>query len=131
MGDDDEALKEMLGQAYKGIDKGFSDARKELDKSGVLTDPLKEGIDKSYDLIQKGMNDFEDEILKELPDVDGYLNIGRETYKSLRTIFFACKEFRRSSKTMTALIDAWSDKLNISYEIFKDKYWMTVNHLKQ
>lgn len=42
-GDDDEALKEMLGQAYKGIDKGFSDARKELDKSGVLTDPLKEG----------------------------------------------------------------------------------------
>lgn len=77
------------------------------------------------------MNDFEDEILKELPDIDGYLNIGRETYKSLRTIFFACKEFRRSSKTMTALIDAWSDKLNISYEIFKDKYWMTVNHLKQ
>lgn len=61
-GDDDEALKEMLGQAYKGIDKGFSDARKELDKSGVLTDPLKEGIDKSYDLIQKGMSDFEDEL---------------------------------------------------------------------
>ena len=61
-GDDDEALKEMLGQAYKGIDKGFSDARKELDKSGVLTDPLKEGIDKSYDLIQKGMSDFEEEL---------------------------------------------------------------------
>lgn len=67
-GDDDEALKEMLGQAYKGIDKGFSDARKELDKSGVLTDPLKEGIDKSYDLIQKGMSDFEDELFGKATD---------------------------------------------------------------
>ncbi len=76
------------------------------------------------------MNDFEDEILKELPDVDGYLNIGRETYRSVRTIFFACKEFRLSSKTMAALIESWSGKLSISYEIFKDKYWMTVNHLK-
>lgn len=67
-GDDDEALKEMLGQAYKGIDKGFSDARKELDKSGALTDPLKEGIDKSYDLIQKGMSDFEDELFGKTTD---------------------------------------------------------------
>jgi len=67
-GSDDEALKKILGQAYKGIDKGFSDARKELDKSGVLTDPLKQGIDKSYDLIQKGMTDFEKELFGQPTD---------------------------------------------------------------
>jgi len=61
-GDSTDKLKEMLGQAYKGIDQGFSDARAELDKSGVLSDDLKEGIDKSYDLIQKGMSDYEDDL---------------------------------------------------------------------
>ena len=67
-GSDDEALKKMLGQAYKGIDKGFSDARKELDQNGLLSDPLKEGIDKSYDLIQKGMSDFEKELFGKTTD---------------------------------------------------------------
>ena len=76
------------------------------------------------------MNEFEDEILKQLPDVDGYLNIGRETYNSTRVIYFACKEFRRSSKTIATLINNSSDKLEISYDIFKDKYWMTINHLR-
>lgn len=76
------------------------------------------------------MNEFEDEILRRLPDVDGYLNIGRETYKGTRTIYFACKEFRQSSKKMATLIHAYSGKLDVSYDIFKDKYWMTMNHLK-
>ncbi len=67
-GDDNEALKKMLGQAYKGIDKGFSDARAELDKSGQLSDPLKEGIDKSYELIQKGMSEFEEELFGKAVD---------------------------------------------------------------
>lgn len=58
-GDSDDTLKSMLGEAYKGIDKGFSDARAELDKSGVLSEDLSEGIDKSYDLIQQGMQDYE------------------------------------------------------------------------
>lgn len=75
------------------------------------------------------MNEFEDAILKQLPDVDGYLNIGRETYNGNRTIYFACKEFRHSSKIVKTLIDTYADKLEISYDIFKDKYWMTLNHL--
>ena len=76
------------------------------------------------------MNEFEDEIIKHLFDVDGYLNIGRETYKGTRTIYFACKEFRKSSKIVAGIIKAYEGKLEASYEIFKDKYWMTVNHLK-
>jgi len=77
------------------------------------------------------MNEFEDDILKELPDADGYLNIGRETYDGTRTIYFACKEFRRSSKTIAALIKKYSGRLEITYDIFKDKYWIAISHLKQ
>lgn len=76
------------------------------------------------------MNDFEDALLHQLPDADGYLNIGRETYNSTRTIYLACKEFRRSSKTAAALIKQYRKQLEISYDIFKDKYWIAVNHLK-
>lgn len=76
------------------------------------------------------MNDFEDVILKQLPDADGYLNIGRETYNGLRTVYFACKEFRHLSKTMKTLTGEYAGRLNVTYEIFKDKYWMTVNHLR-
>lgn len=76
------------------------------------------------------MNEFEDEILKRLPDADGYLNIGRETYNGMRTIYIAGKEFRHSSKTVKALIGQYAGKLEGSYDIFKDKYWMAMNHLK-
>ncbi len=78
-GSDDEALKKMLGQAYKGIDKGFSDARKELDQNGLLSDPLKEGIDKSYNLIQKGMSDFEKELFGQKADNTASASANTET----------------------------------------------------
>jgi hypothetical protein len=75
------------------------------------------------------MNEFEDEIIKQLPDVDGYLNIGRETYNGMRIIYFASKEFRHSSKTVKNIISQYKNRLEVSYDIFKDKYWMTMNHL--
>ena len=93
-----------------------------------FNDADKEGM--PDDTINDLMNEFEDEILKQLPDTDGCLNIGRETYNGTRVLYFACKEFRQSSKTMAALIKLYDDKLEVSYDIFKDKYWMTVNHLK-
>jgi hypothetical protein len=76
------------------------------------------------------MNDFEDALIQQLPDANGYLNIGRETYNSTRTIYFACKEFRHSSKTVSSLIKKYQQQLEITYDIFKDKYWIAVNHLK-
>lgn len=76
------------------------------------------------------MDDFEDELLQLLPEDRGYLNIGRETYNGTKTNFIACNEFRFCSKTVAALIKKHAGQLEISYEIFKDKYWMTVNHIK-
>ncbi|SMC42637.1 DUF695 domain-containing protein [Moheibacter sediminis] len=75
----------------------------------------------TYDL----MNDFEDEILQELTDSEGYLNIGRETAENLREIHFACKEFRKPSQILYNLISKFEGKLNIDFHIYKDKYWQS------
>ncbi|MBL7740971.1 MAG: DUF695 domain-containing protein [Chitinophagaceae bacterium] len=82
--------------------------------------------DEDYEL----MDEFEEKLISELPDAEGYLNIGRETTNSTRTIYFACKEFRRSSKAAHTLIEEYLDRLEITYDIYKDKYWMTMNKYK-
>ncbi|WP_313376766.1 DUF695 domain-containing protein [Chishuiella sp.] len=76
------------------------------------------------------MDDFEDEIMSFLLDKDGYLNVGRETGDNLRQIFFACHEFRFSSKTVYEIIEEYADKLSINYTIYKDKYWQTFNKFR-
>lgn len=78
------------------------------------------------DTTYKLLDVFEDEISLELKDVDGYLNIGRETADSTRTIFIACKEFRKPSRVLEALKKKYAGKINFEYSIFKDKYWQAV-----
>jgi hypothetical protein len=77
--------------------------------------------------VYETMNQFEDDLLKLLPDSEGYLNLGRETYNGKRTTYFACREFRQSSKRTWATISNYKEKLNIKYDIYKDKYWRTMN----
>ena len=77
------------------------------------------------------LNTFEDEIMLELKDFDGYLNIGRQTADGERIIYFACKDFRKPSKVLDAIIKRYSDRLNLSYDIFKDKYWQALERFRQ
>jgi len=79
----------------------------------------------------KILNDIEDEIMLVLKDSEGYLNIGRETANNKREIFFACKDFREPSKTADAIIKKYSKSFEISYEIYKDKYWQSFRHFQQ
>lgn len=76
------------------------------------------------------MNAFEEELNDVLIDTEGYLNIGRETADNLREIFFACREFRDSSRITHEMITKYSDQLNIEYHIYKDKYWQTFDRFK-
>ena len=69
------------------------------------------------------LNTIEDEIMKELTDFDGYLNVGRQTVNGKRDIFFACKDFRKPSKTFFHMQKRYADRFEIKYEMFKDKYW--------
>jgi len=58
-GADDATLQAMLGQARKGIDMGFSAAREQLGDLLNQYPDVDEGIDKSYELLQKRMEEFE------------------------------------------------------------------------
>ena len=69
------------------------------------------------------LNAIEDEIMQELKDFDGYLNIGRATVNGEREIYFACKDFRKPSKVFFQIEQNYSDAFEIEYAIFKDKYW--------
>ncbi len=82
--------------------------------------------DATYQLL----NNFEDEIMLELKDFDGYLNVGRQTADNERIIYFACKDFRKPSKIIRELTKKYSDKLELKYEIYKDKYWQSFERFR-
>lgn len=75
------------------------------------------------------LNEIEDEIMLELNDLDGYLNVGRETSSGKREIHFACKEFRKPPKVLNEIIKKYN-QVEVSYEIYKDKYWQSFKHLE-
>ncbi|MDR6761845.1 hypothetical protein J2Y38_002054 [Flavobacterium sp. 2755] len=77
------------------------------------------------------LNEIEDQIVLELKDLEGYLNVGRETLANKREIFFACKDFRKPSKTADELIKKYNDSFDISYQIYKDKYWQSFRYYEQ
>lgn len=70
---------------------------------------------------------IEEEIMQELRDIDGFLNIGRQTAKEERDIYFACKDFRKPSKVFYNIQQKYSDSFDIEYDIYKDKYWQSFN----
>jgi hypothetical protein len=76
------------------------------------------------------MNQFDEALTQLLPCSEGYLNIGRETGDNSRIIYFACKEFKKASKTTAELIKKYK-QLPITYEIDKDKYWRVLNRFME
>ena len=76
---------------------------------------------KTYKLLEK----IEDNILAELKDFEGYLNVGRQTADGVREIYFACNDFRKPAKVLHQIQASYSTKLAISYDIYKDKYWQS------
>ncbi len=71
------------------------------------------------------LNDMEDELIHYLTPEKGCLHIGRESHKNIREVFFACNEFRNCSKIAQFFSFLYGLKFEVSYEIFKDKYWQT------
>ena len=76
------------------------------------------------------LNNFENELMKELKDYDGYLNIGRQTADYCRDIIFACKDFRKPSKIIHQLLTTKKIGFEINYNIYKDKYWKSFDRFK-
>ncbi|MEP1488622.1 MAG: DUF695 domain-containing protein [Algibacter sp.] len=73
------------------------------------------------------LNTIEDEIMLELKDFDGYLNIGRQTEDGVREIYFTCIDFRKPSKVFDSIKLKYSKSFKIDFDIYKDKYWQSFN----
>lgn len=73
------------------------------------------------------LDEIETELIAEMKDEDGYLNVGRETADGIREIYFACKDFRKPALVAYELEQRHAGKLDISYDIYKDKYWRSYN----
>lgn len=58
-GADTERLTELFAQARAGIEKGYAEAREQIQALGLMTEALAEDINKGYDLIQDGLLDLE------------------------------------------------------------------------
>jgi hypothetical protein len=110
-----------------------------LDWDSKASHPWILTIEVKYEGNEKGMPDketyelmnvFEDKIMQELKDSDGYLNVGRETADSLREVYFACKDFRLPSKVLTKMQLDFKDQLNFDYKIYKDKYWRSFDRFR-
>ncbi|MCR9249094.1 MAG: DUF695 domain-containing protein [bacterium] len=78
-------------------------------------------------LTYKKLDEFEDELMNVISDSDGFLNIGRQTADNHRNIYFACKEFRKTSRAIEEMLTKFDSSLNGSYHIYKDKYWQSFN----
>ncbi len=78
--------------------------------------------------VLKLLNEMEDEIMLELKDSEGYLNVGRQTGDNSREIYFACNDFRLPSKVLHKIQDKYEGKLNMVCDIYKDKYWRLFKH---
>lgn len=71
------------------------------------------------------LEQVEENIIAQLKDTDGYLNIGRQTAENSRELYFSCKDFRKPSKVLHRLIQTHTGNLKITYDIYKDKYWQS------
>lgn len=90
-------------------------------KFGIKYDGGDDGLPdiETYQLLDT----LEMELMAELSDYDGYLNVSRETGDGFREIYFTCKEFRKPAKVAYDIQKKYASRLDIRYEIYKDRYW--------
>ncbi|WP_229257529.1 DUF5610 domain-containing protein [Duganella callida] len=56
--DESQTLNDFVNTLKKGVDQGFKEAREVLQGLNVLNGDISSNIDKTYDLVQKGFDDF-------------------------------------------------------------------------
>lgn len=77
------------------------------------------------------MEIIEDDLTAQLPDLEGFLYVGRETGDNVRKLFLACKDFRKSSRMCDVMKKKYKDKMEIDWFMYKDKYWQSFDKFKQ
>lgn len=100
-----EERDKLMEQARKGIDQGFGEAREILQEIGVLQGKVKNDIDKTYDLIQTGLDRLEN------PDGEGALSIQEAVSEQFSA--------QRSRGTSVEIFTQDGDKVSIN--VYKEE----------
>jgi len=108
----------LLAWEYKASHPWFAVIKLEFDSENGLPD----------DAVADKLNYFEDNLLELLTSQKGNLYLGRETNNGKREIYFACRDFRNASKVLYQSQENHLLTEDFTYEIYKDKYWLTLKH---
>ncbi|MGY3893979.1 DUF5610 domain-containing protein [Aeromonas enterica] len=104
-GKSDDDLTGMMEQARKGVDKGFGDAKKQLGDWATDNEDIKTGIDQSYKLIQKGLDQFEKEFFGKVSSTDmGQAEMASRQQGSLEI------QTKDGDKVVLRFNDSWQTK---------------------
>lgn len=71
---------------------------------------------------REGLSKLE-EIEDLLVETGTVYNVGRKTGENKRVLYLATKDFRKASKEVNAVLDLFSEELEVEYFVYKDKYW--------
>jgi hypothetical protein len=94
----------------------------------LFYEPNENGLPTSEN--NKFLDEMESEIDVALPDSEGYLYVGRQTFDGSRVLFWACKDFRKPSLFLHEFMSQHIEDLQMEFSIFKDKYWRTFDKFK-
>ncbi len=94
----------------------------------ILAIEIKPGNEEAQQLMpdeatHNTLDALEDDITAQLNHTCSCLNIGRETTANQRKIYYACRDFRQPSLATTTIAHKYAGTFDISYEMYKDKYW--------
>jgi hypothetical protein len=70
-GDQDAVVKNFVDTIRGGFEKGYNDAKNILEGLKVFDGSVKSGVEKTFDLVQKGYDDFLTKTLASLPTAGG------------------------------------------------------------
>ncbi|MBW8687187.1 DUF695 domain-containing protein [Chitinophaga rhizophila] len=72
------------------------------------------------------MDVIEADFLAQLPVSNGHIYLGRETYENNRYLYIASQDFRIPAKVSEAMTEKYAAQLPVEWDIFKDKYWQSL-----
>jgi len=71
-----EAGKEKLEQAWRGVEKGFKEAKEILQSLEIFNGGIQDNANKTYDLLQEGLNELENQLNEGVLEAAGFANQG-------------------------------------------------------
>ncbi len=116
---DSEKQQELMQQARAGVEQGFAEARDILDSLSVLNGKVKDDVDKTYDLIQQGLDKLNQQINgqsdedgdKESQETDNEAKVEASGQLSMQS------RFSRSESTQVEILTNEGDRILV--EVFK------------